>query len=258
MVIAVVGGAVGIFAGILGLVFLLRPDSQPKPKPDPVPGGELVDFDLEREEEIQADWTVGEDVTGDSIDSGVMKDWKASLVTVILRNSGDNPALVSQAEFRFSSVTEVGCPYGAGGTEVKARYDVKVPREAKAPFKQVRKMKYTLPPHEQERVAFTVGPESVSSGSLPQVYTFTITLHLDDKTRIEIPEMTYMDPSSSEAVLQSAEQAMKNGGEYSVATLACLREQERKARELVEGSKNTSAELKRFRAELTRLVGLFP
>ncbi|GGK30857.1 hypothetical protein GCM10011583_73440 [Streptomyces camponoticapitis] len=68
---------------------------------------------------------------------------KASLVTVILRNSGDNPALGSEAEFNFSSITEVGCPYGAGGTQVKARYDIKVPVEAQAPLKQVRKMKYT-------------------------------------------------------------------------------------------------------------------
>ncbi|MFE2601649.1 hypothetical protein ACFXCZ_35140 [Streptomyces sp. NPDC059396] len=252
-VLAVVGGVVGVVAGVLGLVFLLFPDLQPEPEPDPVPGVDLVDFDLEKEDRIQADWT-----NGGGPESGVMKDWKASLVTVVLRNNGDNPVLVSQAEFRFSSVTEVGCPYGAGGLEVKARYDVKVPAEAQAPFRQVRKMKYTLPPHEQERVAFTVGPESVAEGSLPQVYRFAIILHLDDKTRIEVPEVTYMDPSSSEAVLWSAERAMKDGQRYAFTTVACVKEQERKAREILEGPGKASSELKQYSAALTRLVGLSP
>lgn len=209
---------------------------------------ELVDFDLEKEEEIRADWIAGD---------GVRKDgaWKASLATVILRNNGDNPALVSHAEFRFSSVTEVGCPYGAGGTEVKARYDIKVPAEARAPFEQVRKMKYTLPPHEQERIAFTVGPESAFEGALPQVYTFAITLHLDDESRIEVPEMTSMDPSRTKGALESAERAMQDGTRYLATTADCVREQERKAREIVKGNVNVSPELKRYSAELTRLVG---
>ncbi|GGK30852.1 hypothetical protein GCM10011583_73430 [Streptomyces camponoticapitis] len=82
-------------------------------------------------------------------------------------------------------------------------------------------------------MAFTVGPESAVTGALPQVYTFTITLHLDDKTRIEIPEMTYMDPSNGETVLDSAEQAMRDGERFLFTSVDCVREQDRKARELV-------------------------
>ncbi|WP_406500875.1 hypothetical protein OG936_39355 (plasmid) [Streptomyces sp. NBC_00846] len=59
-------------------------------------------------------------------------------------------------------------------------------------------MKYTVPPHKQERVAFTVGQKLVGDGSLPRVYIFKITLDLDDKSHIEVPEMTYMDSSFTE------------------------------------------------------------
>ncbi|MFH8221983.1 hypothetical protein ACH4C2_23285 [Streptomyces sp. NPDC018057] len=230
----------------LGLLFLLVPDLQPKPSPEPDPGAKLVDFDLDQEQRIRADWV------SDGGEPGTTGDWKSSLVTVILRNSGDNPVLVSQAEFRFSAITELGCPYGAGGLEVKARYDIRIPSRAQAPFQRVRKMKYTIPPHEQERVAFTVGPERVYEGGLPHVYVFTISLRLSDHSRIEIPEMTYMDPYGQEPALEAAEQAMTTG--HFSATEACVRAQERKARELAAGTSTVSPELRSFSAELTRIT----
>ncbi|WP_406458729.1 hypothetical protein OG782_36990 [Streptomyces sp. NBC_00876] len=245
-VLAVVGGFVGIVGGILGLVFLLLPDLQPEPTPEPEPGVELVDFDLDKEALIQADMVSG------GGEPQTTADWRSSLVTVILGNNGDNPALVSQAEFRFSKIAEIGCPYGAGGLDVKARYDIKVPFEARAPMKQVRKMKYTVPPHEQERVAFTVGPERAYEGNLPQVYVFTIILRLTDGSHIEIPKMTYMDPFGQEPALEAAEQAMTSG--HFMATEACVREQESKARNLVRGTKKVSPELRNFSTQLTRIT----
>ncbi|WP_030222334.1 hypothetical protein [Streptomyces bikiniensis] len=217
-IIAVVGGAIAALGGALGLVFLLFPDLQPQPGSGAEM--ELVDVDLAKEEEIRADWTsAGGDKTGETVP------WKASLVTVVLRNSGENPALVSQAQFDFSSITRVGCPYGGGGQEeVKARYDIKVPNNAKAPFQQIRKLKYSLSPHEQERIAFTVGPKTASEGVMPSVYTFTITLRLDDGSSLTTPKMTYMDPSGSEAVLTAGEQVARYGEKDSLTTVACLKE----------------------------------
>lgn len=135
---------------------------------------------------------------------------------------------------------------------MKARYDIKVPFKARTPMKQVRKMKYTLPPHAQERVAFTVGPERAYEGNLPQVYVFTIILRLADGSHIEIPKMTYMDPFGQEPALEAAEQAMTIG--HFMATEACVREQESKVRKLVRGTKQVSPELKNFSTELTRIV----
>ncbi|MEU5286860.1 hypothetical protein AB0G97_23045 [Streptomyces sp. NPDC020755] len=117
-------------------------------------------------------------------------------------------------------------------------------------------MKYGLPPHEQERVAFTVGPKSVFDGQLPRAYTFAITLHLDDKTRVKVPEMTYMDPSSIKSVLWSAERAVEDGERFGFTTVSCIKEQERKARKIIKQAKNVSPELQRYSAELTRLAGL--
>ncbi|MEU1123865.1 hypothetical protein ABZ371_09870 [Streptomyces sp. NPDC005899] len=239
---------VSIVVSAVGLVFLFAPDLQPEPEP---PGLELVDFDLDKQKNIQADWT-------SDGEKGVMKDWETSLVTVMLRNGGDNPVLVKHADFRFSSVVEVGCPYGAGGSEVQARYDIKVPTGAKAPFTRTRKMKYTVPPHKQEQVAFTVGPKSVFAGALPQVYTFKITLHLSDGSRIEVPEMTYLDPSNTETVLESAAAAVKDGERYAFTTVDCVKQQERKARKIVQGASHVSPELTQYSAELTRLVGPSP
>ncbi|MFJ9576153.1 hypothetical protein ACIRQF_07125 [Streptomyces sp. NPDC101191] len=249
-IIAVVGGVIAALGGALGLVFLLFPNLQPQPESGAEV--ELVDVDLAKEEEIRADWT---SAGGD--EAGETAQWKASLITVVLRNSGENPALVSQAEFDFSSAAHVGCPYGASGLEVKARYDIKVPADAKAPFRQARKLKYSLPPQGQERIAFTVGPEMAPDGVLPSVYTFTITLRLDDGSSITTPKMTYMDPSGSESVLTTGDQVVRHGpiGGF---TAACLKEQERKARELSAGSSYVSAELKRYSSQLTGLVGRLP
>ncbi|MFI8917161.1 hypothetical protein ACIGW4_36905 [Streptomyces sp. NPDC053513] len=241
---------IAALSGALALVFLLFPDLQPQPESGAEV--ELVDVDLAKEEEIRADWTsAGEDERGETAQ------WKASLVTMVLRNSGENPALVSQAEFDFSSITPVGCPYGASGLEVKARYDVKVPAGAKAPFRKIRKLKYSLPPHEQERIAFTVGPETASDGVLPSVYTFTITLRLDDGSSLTTPKMTYMDPSGSASVLTTGDQVVRYGPIGSF-TAACLKEQERLARELSASSPYVSAELKRYSSQLTGLVGRLP
>ncbi|WP_326680854.1 hypothetical protein [Streptomyces sp. NBC_01237] len=245
-VLAVAGGVVTIVAGILGLLFLLFPDIQPEPTPESAI--ELMDFDIDKESNIQADWQVDEG----SLGKGVIKDWKASFITITLRNKSNNPVLVSQATLNFSSMDELGCPYGAGGTEIYARYDIKVPGEARAPFEMVRKMKYTIPPHKQERVAFTVGQKFSGEGALPLVYIFKINLDLDDGSRIEVPEMTYMDSSFTEAVLWFVDDAVKQGDAESVEQ--CVQKQARKARKLIEDSDHVSPELKKYSAKLNRLA----
>lgn len=245
-VLAVAGGVVTIAAGILGLLFLLFPDIQPEPTPESAI--EMVDFDIEKESKIQADWQID----GGSLGKGVIKDWKASFVTMTLRNKSNNPVLVSQAKLHFSSNEQLGCPYGAGGTEIHARYDIKVPVRAHAPFEMVRKMKYTIPPHAQERVAFTVGQKLVGDGSLPLVYIFKITLDLDDGSRIEVPEMTYMNSSFTEAALWYVDNAIKEGGGESVEQ--CVKKQARRAQKLIKDSDHVSPELKEYSAKLNRLA----
>ncbi|MBW1604618.1 hypothetical protein JJV70_21450 [Streptomyces sp. JJ66] len=242
-ILAVAGGAVALVASVLGLVFLLLPGLQPEP---PAPELEIVDFDLDREENVRADW-----ITPDGVEE--REDYPASQVTLVLRNPSDNPILITRADFRFDHVREAGCAYGAGPTEVQARYDIKVPDGKDVPFTLERKMKYTVPPHAQERIAFTLGPERDYAGSLPKIYAFTVTLHADDGTERDIPLMHHIAPvSRMETALSAAQQAM--AGQYSLTSPECVREQAREVSEIVDSATYASSELKRFRDELAAVT----
>ncbi|MFB6642946.1 hypothetical protein ACFCYF_37635 [Streptomyces chartreusis] len=223
-VISVVGGGIAILAAVLALVFDLFPGCRPEPKL------ELRHFDVDKEENIQADWTLGD------VEQPVMNDWKASLVTVLLGNDSGHSVEVTGATFAFSSADELGCPYGAGATEVKARYDVKVPRNLEPPFTRFRKMTFEVPSGARERIGFTVGPKTVPDGARPMAYTFKITLDVDDDYTIETPEVAILDPSHTGVVLDAAEAAAADGERSGFTTVACVQEQARKAQEIVEGT----------------------
>ncbi|GAA2462689.1 hypothetical protein [Streptomyces macrosporus] len=230
---------------------LFWPDVQPKPSPEPPPRVELVDSDVDREQNIAADVVFDEQVTE-------QVEVPASVVSVTLRNRADDPVLVTHAEVRLTSATEVLCPYGAGPTVIKAQYNIKIPHKAGAGSVITRKMKYTLPPHGQERVAFTVGPESYGEGSMPWIYTFTISLHMDDGSTVTVPEVTYLAPTNKATeFLAVAEQAMnpEQSGGAGLMEPACVSRQARSVAQLVKSASRPSPELRDFSAELTRLAG---
>ncbi|MFI2415864.1 hypothetical protein [Streptomyces sp. NPDC018947] len=248
----IIGTALTVVAGIAGLVFLFWPDVQPKPDPEPPPRVELVDSDVDREQNIAADVVFDGQVTE-------QVEVPTSVVSVTLRNSADDPVLVTHAEVRLTSATEVLCTYGAGLTEIKAQYNIKIPRKAGAGSVIPRKMKYTLPPHSQERVAFTVGPERYGEGSMPWIYTFTISLHMDDGSTVTVPEVTYLAPTDmATAFLAMAEQAMRSEQSEGAGLMepACVSEQARSVAQLVKSASRPSPELRDFSAELTRLSAL--
>lgn len=247
VVLGIVVGVLTVVGTAIGTFFLLFPDAQPEPDQ---PGLEVTAVDLDHEQAIAADALSAADGS-----KTAMKDWKSSLVSVVLRNPSDDPVLVRRAEVHFGSVSGVGCPYGAGDLEVQARYHFKVPLERKAPFTLKRAMAYSVPPHGQERLAFTIGPESVFTGAFPTVYQFRLTLHLDDGSTLKVPHaMTYMDPSYAETVLAAAERAVEDGERSAFTTVDCVREQEAVARRLAGASGLVSPELKEYSAGLTRLV----
>jgi hypothetical protein len=247
-VVSLIGGVLGIVTAVTGLLFLFVPGWRPGSEP---PKLKLVDFDVDKLANIRADWSVAEEP------QPPLTDWKSSVVTLVVRNEREDPVLVRDAVFHFSGIEEVGCPYGAGGGEVRAGYDVKVPPATRAPYEQVRKTKLTVPPHQQTHLDFTVGPATVYDGSLPVVYRFTMTLHTDAGT-IEIPEVALLDPSHTDAVLEAAAEAVKDGGAAGFTTVSCVREQARRAREIVATAGHASPELKDYSAELTRLTALAP
>ncbi|MFJ9591028.1 hypothetical protein [Streptomyces acidicola] len=229
MILGIAVGVLTVVGTVIGILFQLFPDAQPEREE---PGLEVAAVDLDREHAIAADAVSAVDGSKTAIE-----DWRSSFVSVVLRNPSDDPVLVTRAEVNFSAVTAVGCPYGAGELEVKARYHFKVPMGSKAPFTLKRTMTYSVPPHDQERIAFTIGPESVFSGALPTVYQFRLTLHLDDGSTLNVPHaMTYMDPSFADSVLEGAEVAVEDGERSSVVTVDCVREQEELARRLAGAS----------------------
>ncbi|MCX5612984.1 hypothetical protein OHB39_36345 [Streptomyces sp. NBC_00047] len=243
--ISVVGGAVAILVAILGLAFDFFPGY--KPEPDP-PKLELSNVDVAREQDIAADWTLGDEP------QPVRNDWTSSLLSIALRNRSADKVLVTEARFEFSAVTTLGCPYGAGGSVIKARYDIKVPVGTNPPSTLTRPLKFEVPPHGNERIGFTVGPETVQGGSRPTVYTFTATISSDDKSRLTTDPVVLMNPQNTKSVLQAAESAMRYG--TGATTPACVREQARKAREIVEGATLVSPELVKYSEELNRLAAL--
>ncbi|MFI6341082.1 hypothetical protein [Streptomyces sp. NPDC050535] len=242
-VVSVVGGAVGILVAVLGLVFaLLRGCGANQLKL------ELSDVDVARERDIAADWTQGD------VPQPAMTDWTSSLLSIAVRNPSADEVLVTEASFVISAVTELGCPYGAGGSVVSARYDVKVPDGRTPPFTLTRPLKFEVPPHGTERLGFTVGPETLPAGALPRVYTFTAALSGDDGSRLTTDPVVFMNPQGTKSVLQAAESAMRGGSGFT--TPACVREQAGKARELVEGASLVSPELSEYSQELGRLAAL--
>ncbi|MET8883824.1 hypothetical protein [Streptomyces rubiginosohelvolus] len=152
---------IALVGGTATAIFLFWPDAQPKPSDDPPPPVTLVDSDVDREENVTADVYVDTGIPPEKLTD------QASVISAVLRNSGDNPVLVTHADVRLRSVEEVGCATGAGLATIQARYDVKFPVNARAGDVAQRKMKYTLPPNSQERVAFTVGPEKRTKGHFP-------------------------------------------------------------------------------------------
>ncbi|WP_437105527.1 hypothetical protein [Streptomyces sp. enrichment culture] len=244
------GGTVALVGGIVGLVFLLWPDAQPKPEPDPPPLVELVDSDIDHEKNVVADVVLDGRVTDRFQD-------RASVVSATLRNSGDNPVLITHAEVRLTAVDVVDCGYGAGGTDIKAQYDIKVPDGAIKGSTVSRKMKYTLPPHAQERVAFTVGPQRYGEGSMPHVYTFTVALHMDDGSAVVVPEVSYLSPLPlAEGFLAQAEQAISPGPGTSGGLMepSCVSRQARSLERLVRSASRPSPELREFSKELSRIA----
>ncbi|GGO58851.1 hypothetical protein [Streptomyces lasiicapitis] len=244
-VISVAGGAVAILVASLGLVFGFFLGCKRQPPP---PKLELSDVDVAREKDIAADWTSGDEPRP------AMNDWTSSLLSIALRNRSEDKVLVTEAEFAINAVTQLGCPYGAGGSVVKARYDIKIPDLRTPPFTVTRPLKFEVPPHDNERIGFTVGPETVPDGSLPRVYSFTVTLSADDKSRLTTAPVVLMNPQGTASVLDAAEEVMSDGTGF--VKPACVREQARKAREIVEGATLVSPELTKYSDELNRLAAL--
>ncbi|MER6979865.1 hypothetical protein [Streptomyces carpinensis] len=245
-VVAVVGGLISALAAITGLVFLLVPDWQPEPKPSM--GLELVESDVVREKDIRAE------ISEDGSPAGAFNE-KASTLSVTLRNTSDDPILITSAEAHFSSVKEVGCPYGAGVADLKALYDIRVPPLRRGAFTVKREFKYTVPPHSQERVGFSVGPERSWEGFLPLVYTFTLVLHPDHGASLIVPEATQLAPqSAADTVLGTARALAEREPYASVPTPACVRKQAAIVQKTVSAAKRPSPELREFSAELTRIA----
>lgn len=243
-VVAVVGGSIGAVAAVAGLAFLLFPDAKPEPR---APDVELVDFDVEREKNIQAE------VLNVATEERKRITTRSSLVTVTLRNKSSDPVFIKHADLHFKSATEVGCNMGGGPTQVKAEYKVKIPYDKQRDFDMRLKMKYTLPPHGQERIAFTVGPEAASEGSLPRAYVFKTSLHMDSGKSLATPYVAYLAPHSrAEAFLANAELAMD--GTLSLITPECVMEEAASAEKLVDNSRYPAPELKEFSRKLSEIA----
>ncbi|WP_446038117.1 hypothetical protein [Streptomyces sp. SID1121] len=245
------GEIIGLVGGAAALVFLFWPDAQPEPEPDPPPPLTLVDSDVDREENVAADVTVDGSPAGKFQEQG-------SLVSAVLLNTGNDPILVTQADVRISAVREIGCRAGGSASLIQALYDIKVPTNAAAGAVVTRKMKYDLPPHAQERIAFTVGPEETFDGDRPLVYTFTVVLRTSSGASVTVPPVTYLSRlTAADQFLAGARQAiaLKAQGSQGLMDPACVPAQANAIARLVKNSPRPSPELRELSAELSEIAG---
>ncbi|MGY4276972.1 hypothetical protein ACVILE_003152 [Streptomyces sp. M18.1] len=182
--VTVIGGCLAILSGIVALLFQLFPDWQPER--DGTPSLKVADFNVEHEENIQAD-AIGEDGKKTKVE-----EWPSSMITVTIRNEGDDPVLIRNARFKFHHIDEFSCDGGGGLGWPIGRYDVKLAGEKSGAVVD-RKMRWTIPPHDQETVAFTVGPKGGVNMSV-SLYRFQITLERDEGDKVELPVVAHAAP----------------------------------------------------------------
>ncbi|MER7761611.1 hypothetical protein [Streptomyces sp. NPDC097619] len=245
--LACLGGA----AAVLALLQLRPPGGDPPGERAGTGSGlVLAGADVDRETDVVADWTL------DGASQPPIPGWRSAVATVEVRNDGARPLRLTGAGFLFGTATELGCPYGAGTSRILPRYDVRVPSGRTLPFTLTRPLDLTLPAGGARDLAFTVGPEASPDGSLPVVFSFTVTLSAADGSRVTTPTLTLLNPADTRPVLYAAESSVRDG--TGPTTPTCLREQSARAQALLAAGGEISPGLKRYAAGLARLTGPEP
>ncbi|MFE1547804.1 hypothetical protein [Streptomyces sp. NPDC058718] len=250
-IVAVIGGVLAIVAAVLTMFFDLFPDL--KPEPDKAADVEKVQVDFDHEENIRAD---RESNMGD-VTKGA-EAWKSSVVTVSLRNNSDNPVLFTMATVKISHASKIDCVTGGGDGVLHGQYRIKVPVNAKSGDAVERKMRWNLPPHQLETMAFSVGPAFSLDRSV-ELYQFTIVLTRDDGSTLELDSASHAEFGGDVAdSLSDATSAFDppstESEEFVSRQQGCWKRELEKMNHIIGSAKLVSPELKDLRDQLSNIT----
>ncbi|MFF5611275.1 hypothetical protein ACFY65_33675 [Streptomyces cellulosae] len=183
-----VAAFLSIVTGVIVLVFMFWPDIQPER--DKTPKVAISDFNVDKEKNIQAD----ELYMSSELETETRPiDWKSSMATVTLRNEGDDSVVIRKVSLRLLDFERLGCAGGGGLGYPEGRYHFKVGDAAKPGKTLVRKMRWELPAHESETLAFTIGP-SAPDPDVIHVYRYQLILEPDRGSPIKLPIIAHAAP----------------------------------------------------------------
>ncbi|MFS8199304.1 hypothetical protein ACLVWQ_11525 [Streptomyces sp. CWNU-52B] len=206
---------------------------------------EVADFTVDKEKNIKADWSTDTEKGTNTVGT--------SLISVTLRNISDNPVRLTQTQFKFDHISGQECVLGGGDGRIAGRYDIKVPDSAKSPISVTRKMGWDLPPHKQETISYTVGPEHSAAGSLAWIYRFTIFI-TSDKGEIELPTVAHAASSDLvDVTIGNAELVFSPDSEYR-SRQPCFKDEAKIVDDIIDSTKHTSPELRKLNKGLAAFV----
>ncbi|WOX26361.1 hypothetical protein [Streptomyces solicathayae] len=174
--------------GIIVLVFMFWPDLQPER--DKTPTVAISDFNVDKERNIQADEYYTD------MDSEVKTrpvKWTSSMATITLRNEGDDTVTIKKATLHLLAFENLGCKDGGGLGYPEGRYGFKIGDADKPGKTLVQPMRWKLPAHDAETMAFSVGP-SAPDPEVIQVYRYQLTLEPDRGSPITLPVVVHAAP----------------------------------------------------------------
>ena len=143
--------ACSTLVGLLGVGFTACQTLKSAPGPAG-PKIEVSAFSAEKLSRIQADvLDLGSPAGEEDVESPVFD--------AVLKNTGDQTAVVSEIYFKFRHSEKVElCEKGADTIEIAGKYDVKIPfPERPTPFTIHRAVRHKIPAGQTERIVFSIG-----------------------------------------------------------------------------------------------------
>ena len=156
---AVIAGIAAVIALIPTFAQLIPGDSRARV--------EIVSFSVQKPSEVNADLVNGADARAPAASGSA----EATLIDITLKNTGDAPAVLLAADFKFLFAEQLGsCGGGGGEAAIAAQYAIKVPSYPPArPFVVRRDMRFSIDSGHVERLAFSVGPDIQNVSSTTQL-----------------------------------------------------------------------------------------
>ena len=187
---------------------------------------------------------VASDASGASPDEKTKA--KASVVDITVKNSGDAPAVVTEADFVLDRHVDLQDCLGSGGeSRISAEYTLKIPGTpgitegpTTLPVTYEKQIRFSVSPRSVDRLAFSFGPEQYTASSpISALYAGHLILKTDESTSINIGEVSVVAPAGKG--IESFDMFEQGG-----ADAACMAENSNKVKTFLEGQSIRAPELK--------------